>query len=268
MNVTTTEKELWETIRAEVTATANREPSLASFFHSNILSHPGLSSAIAHNLAEQLGSAVVSSLALRQVFESALADDSTTTAKVCRDILAYFDRDPACDQYAMPVLYFKGFRALQAHRITHWLWHNGRRELARYLQGRIAEVFSVDIHPAAQIGSGILVDHATGLVIGETAVVSDDVSMLHSVTLGGTGCETGDRHPKIRRGVLIAAGAKILGNIEIGEGAKIGAGSLVLEPVKPHTSVAGVPAKVVGKTREPMAALEMDQRFIDNGASS
>lgn len=265
--MSTSTNTLWQTIRSEAADTASREPALASFFHSNILSHLNLASALSYNLAEQLGNSVVSSLALRQVFEAALAADDSITEKSCQDLFAYVDRDPACDQYLIPMLYFKGFRALQAQRLAHWLWHHQRPELARYLQGRVAEMFDVDIHPAARIGGGVMIDHATGLVIGETAVVEDDVSMLHSVTLGGSGCGSGDRHPKVRRGVLIAAGAKVLGNIEIGEGAKIGAGSLVLESVPPHTTVAGVPAKVVGKPREALAALEMNQQLTGNDST-
>lgn len=264
MAVPGNEHKLWQIIRGEAESAARQEPALASFFHTNILSHTSLASAISHNLAEQLGNSVVSHLALRQVFEMALAGDQAIITSIYRDIVANVERDPACDQYSIPMLYFKGFRALQAYRMSHWLWHHDRRDLARYLQGRIAEVFAVDIHPAARLGSGLMIDHATGIVIGETTVVDDDVSMLHSVTLGGTGCRKGDRHPKIKCGVLIAAGSKILGDVQVGEGAKIGAGSLVLEPVAAHTTVAGVPAKLVGKTREDMAALEMDQKFISN----
>ena len=256
---------LWQIIRQEVADNARQEPALASFFHVSVLSHADLGSALSHNLADQLGNSVVSALALRQVLDCQMRFDPLIVEAASTDIQACFDRDPACDQYAMPLLYFKGFRALQAYRFGHSLWQRGNRELALYLQGRVSEMYGVDIHPAAEIGSGILIDHATGIVIGETAVVEDDVSMLHSVTLGGTGNETGKRHPTIRRGVLIAAGAKVLGNIEIGEGAKIGAGSLVLDPVPAHTTVAGVPARIVGRPSQQSPALTMDQQFMIDG---
>ena len=252
---------LWQEILAEAHVFSQDEPVLASFFHSAILSHDSLETALAYNLAEMLGNMAVSKLAIRQVFAEAFENDTRIGEKMQRDLVAYRERDPACDKYAMPLLYFKGFHALQVHRIAHYLWLNKRQALAVHLQSLCAEVFSVDIHPGAQIGGGVMVDHATGLVIGETAVVEDNVSMLHAVTLGGIGSDSGDRHPKIRSGVLIAAGAKILGNIEVGEGAKIGAGTLVLESVSPHTTVAGVPARVVGRPREAAPALEMDQRI-------
>ena len=251
---------LWQEIRDEVHGFSKSEPVLASFFHSAILSHHSLESALGYNLAEMLGNMALSKLAIRQVFSEALKNDGSIGVKMHRDLLAYHERDPACDKYAMPILYFKGFHALQIHRVAHYLWRNHRQQLASHLQSLCAEVFCVDIHPAAQIGGGIMIDHATGLVIGETAIVEDDVSMLHAVTLGGIGNESGDRHPKIRSGVLIAAGAKILGNIDIGEGATIGAGSLVLKPVSPYTTVAGVPARVVGRAREVSPVLEIDQR--------
>lgn len=180
------------------------------------------------------------------------------------DLSAVRLRDPAVDKYSTPLLYLKGFHALQAYRIGHWLWGEGRKALAVYLQNQISVSFGVDIHPAAQIGCGIMLDHATGIVIGETAIVENDVSILQSVTLGGTGKTCGDRHPKVREGVMIGAGAKILGNIEIGRGAKIGAGSVVLHPVPPHTTVAGVPARIVGKPTSDKPSLEMDQNFNGN----
>ena len=213
---------LWQDILAEARVFSNEEPVLASFFHSAILSHDSLASALGYNLAEILGNFALSKLAIRQVFAEALGADASIGEKMHRDLLAYRERDPACDKFAMPLLYFKGFHALQVHRVAHYLWLNKRKALAFHLQSLCAEVFSVDIHPGAQIGGGVMIDHATGLVIGETAVVEDNVSMPHAVTLGGIGNESGDRHPKIRSGVLIAAGAKILGNIEVGEGAKVG----------------------------------------------
>ena len=252
---------LWQAIVDEVQTHAVREPELASYFYDAVLSHTSLKEALAYNLALQLDSNILSAMTIRQVFAEALAADSEIIADMCSDLSAHVERDPACDQYSLPLLYFKGFHALQIYRIANWLWRNDRKHLALYLQNRVSEIFAVDIHPAAQIGSGIMVDHATGLVVGETTVIGDNVSMLHSVTLGGTGAQAGDRHPKIHCGVLIAAGAKILGNIDVGEGAKIGAGSLVLEPVPAHTTVAGVPAKIVGHPTEAEPAREMDQHI-------
>lgn len=258
---------LWQAINGEIRETSAREPALASYFHAAVLSHDSLESALAYGLSSLLGNEVISTLTLHQVIENGFHSDRELAVKMRRDLMAHYDRDPACNKFHIPLLYFKGFHALQVHRVANWLWHRGRRSMARYLQSRASELFAVDIHPAASIAGGLMIDHATGLVIGETAVVGEDVSMLHAVTLGGTGHETGDRHPKIGRGVLIAAGAKILGNIRVGEGAKIGAGSLVLESVEPHTTVAGVPARVVGQKLTSMPALDMDQS-INNGASN
>ncbi len=256
---------LWQVLRSEIDEVTRQEPALASYFHAAVLSHDTLESALAYSLAQLLGSEVVSSLSLYQVIEHGFAADARIGERMRRDLVAYYDRDPACDRYYMPLLYFKGFHALQAHRIAHWLWSDGRRPMALFIQSKVSEIFGVDIHPAAQIGGGIMIDHATGVVVGETAVIEDNVSMLHSVTLGGTGRETGDRHPKIRQGVLIATGAKILGNIEIGEGAKIGAGSLVIRTVPPHTTVAGVPGRVVGELLKTVPALDMDHRLNNGG---
>ncbi len=259
-----TDDTLWETIRSEVEVFAAQEPVLASVFYASVLSHDSLEAALAYNLAEQLGNTVLPDLSIHQVLTEAMADDAAIRERMRRDLTAYVERDPACDRYCLPLLYFKGFHALQVYRVSNWLWRHQRRALAMFLQSRVSEVFGVDIHPAADIGGGIMIDHATGLVIGETSVIGDNVSMLHSVTLGGTGAQAGDRHPKIRCGVLIAAGAKILGNIEVGEGAKIGAGSLVLDPVPPHTTVVGVPAKIVGRPKEQEPSREMDQRINGN----
>ena len=234
---------------------------LASFFHATILSHDSLQQALAFHLAEQLGNAVVSALVIHQVLSDAFTMSPEIIDQVRLDLNAYYDRDPACDHYSMPLLYFKGFQAIQLHRVSHWLWQQNRKPLALYLQNLVSERFSVDIHPGAKLGAGIMLDHATGLVIGETATVGDDVSILHSVTLGGSGCGSGVRHPQVQNGVLIAAGAKILGNVTIGECAKIGAGSLVLYDVAAHTTVAGVPARQVGKSATSQPALLMDQRF-------
>ncbi|MGK2913438.1 MAG: serine O-acetyltransferase [Porticoccaceae bacterium] len=241
---------LWGDIVTEVRATAAEEPVLASFLHATILNHRDLAAAVSFHLANKLHSDVTPALLLREVFADAFTSDPTIMGSMGCDIVATYQRDSACHNLSTPLLYFKGFHALAAYRVAHWLWHHGRRSLALVLQSRISLVFGVDIHPAARIGKGIMFDHATGIVIGETAVVDDCVSILQAVTLGGTGKETGDRHPKIHRGVLIGPGATILGNIHIGEGSKIAAASVVLTDIPPHSIVAGVPAKVVGTTRE------------------
>lgn len=238
---------VWQCIRDEVTSEIENEPLLASFFHATILKHKSMESALSFHLANKLDSPAMSALLLREVIEEALSKDRNIIRAVAYDLIAVRDRDSACDSLSVPFLYFKGFHALQAYRIGHWLWQQGRESLALFLQNRISVAFAVDIHPAAVIGKGIMLDHATGLVIGETAVVKDNVSIMQSVTLGGTGKEHGDRHPKVEEDVLISAGATILGNIRIGVGAKVGAGSVVLQDVPEHTTVAGVPAKVVGR---------------------
>jgi len=229
-----------------------------------VLNHDRLEEAVVHRIAQRLDSNVVSAESIRVAFQEALAAQPAIGEAMRCDIAAVYDRDPACDRHIEPVLYFKGFHAIETHRLAHWLWTNGRRDLALYLQARSSAVFQTDINPAAPMGRGIFFDHATGIVVGRTAVIGDNVSILQGVTLGGTGKEDGDRHPKVRHGVLIGAGAKVLGNIEIGEGARIAAGSVVLHPVAPYTTVAGVPAKVVGKvpTKEE-AARVMDQTFDD-----
>lgn len=255
---------IWETIRSEAAEGIWREPMLSSFLHTTILNHSSLADALCFQLASKLESVTLPALSLRDLMEEAHAADPEMVECARADIEAVRRRDPACRKYSQPLLYFKGFLALQAYRIAHHFWMQDRHHLALFLQSRISEAFAVDIHPAAQIGRGIFVDHATGVVIGETAVVEDNVSMLHGVTLGGTGKEWGDRHPKVRRGVLIAAGAKILGNIEIGEGAKIAAGAVVLKAVPPHTTVAGVPARAIGPAETDQPALDMDQDIGDS----
>lgn len=249
----------WQQIREEAREDAEREPVLAGFLHAAILDHDSLESALAAHLADRLAGVGVAPDALRGVFEEVLAGDASLGEAVRADLAAVRDRDPACARLSEPLLYLKGFHAIQTHRIAHVLWNTGRRGLAQFLQNRSSEVLGVDIHPAARVGKGIFLDHATGVVVGETAVIEDDVSLLQQVTLGGTGKQSGDRHPKVRAGVLIAAGAKILGNIEIGEGAKVGAGSVVLHDVPPHTTAVGVPARVVGSPEVDQPALEMDQ---------
>jgi serine O-acetyltransferase len=252
---------VWAQIRREAEEVARREPELATFIYSTILHHDTLEAAVVHRVSERLDSPEVSAELIRQAYADALENDPSIGTAFRADIVATVDRDPAANRLLEPVLYFKGFQAIQTHRLAHWLWGKGRKDFAYYLQSRSSAVFQCDINPNARIGRGIFVDHATGLVVGETAVIDDDVSMLHGVTLGGTGKEAGDRHPKIRRGVLIGAGAKILGNIEIGHCARIAAGSVVLKSVPHNTTVAGVPAKVIGEAGCPEPSRFMDQFF-------
>ena len=251
---------VWFDIRREAEEIVAAEPAMASFVHATVLNHDRLEDAVIHRVAQRLESNVVSAEVIRRAFGDALDADQELGEIMRCDIAAVFDRDPACERMIEPVLYFKGFHAIQIHRLAHWLWQSRRRDFALYLQSRSSAVFQTDIHPAVPMGRGIFLDHATGLVIGSTAVVEDNVSILQDVTLGGTGKESGDRHPKIRNGVLIGAGAKVLGNIEIGVASKIAAGSVVLHPVPPHSTVAGVPAKLIGRTDAEPARL-MDQLF-------
>ena len=264
----TTTDSLWQRIRTEAAKQASEEPILASFLHATILNHARLELALSFHLASQLATPDVSSLLLRKVIMEAFESDASIQTAVRADLQAVEDRDSACHELYIPFLYFKGFHALQTYRIAHWLWTTGRESLALFFQNRMSTTFSVDIHPAATLGQGILLDHATGLVIGETAVVGKNVSILQSVTLGGTGKDEGNRHPKIGDGVLISAGAKILGNICVGAGAKVGAGSVVLEDVPAHTTVAGVPAKIVGRPASDQPALEMEHDFCCDEASA
>lgn len=250
---------VWQALQDEARAEMAREPLLSSFYHATIVSHGSLRAALSYLLAEKLSDAVVSAVAMREIFETAYDSRPELIECACADLLAVYTRDAAVNDYSTVLLYLKGFHALQAYRVSHHMWSAGRQGLAKYIQSRMSAVLQVDIHPAAHIGRGVMFDHATGIVVGETCVIEDEVSILQSVTLGGTGKESGDRHPKIRAGVLIGAGAKILGNIEVGTGAKVGAGSVVLEAVAPHTTVAGVPAKVVACTQSEMPALDMDQ---------
>ncbi len=252
---------IWNEIKVEGRTLAECEPMLASFYHATLLKHDDLGSALSYMLANKLANPIVPAIAIREIIQDAYCHDPSMIVSAACDILAVRQRDPAVDKYSTPLLYLKGFHALQAYRIGHWLWSQERRALAVYLQNEISVSFAVDIHPAATIGRGIMLDHATGIVVGETAVIENDVSILQSVTLGGTGKTSGDRHPKIREGVMIGAGSKILGNIEVGRGAKIGAGSVVLQPVPPHTTAAGVPARIVGKSGSEKPSMEMDQHF-------
>ena len=249
--------------RLEAEEAASRDPALASFMMTAILNHDTLEQAVAHRVAERLDHRDAPSVLIRQSYEDALARDSSLGAAFRADLMAVLDRDPACLRLIEPLLYFKGFHALQTHRLAHAMLRSGRRDFALYLQSRASSVFGVDINPAARIGKGVFLDHATGLVVGETTVIEDDVSILQGVTLGGTGKETGDRHPKIRHGVLIGAGAKILGNIEIGHCARVAAGSVVLQPVPHNKTVAGVPARIVGEAGCAEPARDMNQILAD-----
>ena len=249
---------VWAALRNQASHVAGTEPGLASMLHAVILSHVDLAGALAYQIARKLGDQELRAMTLREICEDAYAADPGLIEAAQADLLAVFERDAACKGYLQPFLFFKGFQALQTHRIAHKLWGHGRDTLAYHLQSRVSELFQLDIHPAAQIGSGVFIDHGTGIVIGETAVVGDEVSMLHGVTLGGTGAQRGDRHPKIGRGVLIGAGAKVLGNIAIGEYAKIASGSVVLRPVPAHCTAAGVPARLVNcpTCKEPARSMD------------
>ncbi|HEX4740465.1 MAG TPA: serine O-acetyltransferase [Caulobacteraceae bacterium] len=236
---------VWSALRAEAQAVARDEPGLASLINAVILSHTDLAAALSYQLARKLGDQELRAMSLREVAQEAYATDPRIVADAEADLQAVYERDPACKGYIQPFLHFKGFQSLQTHRVAHWLWRRGRESLAFYMQSRMSELFQVDIHPAAEIGPGAFFDHGTGIVIGETAKVGRDVSMLHGVTLGGTGAERGDRHPKVGNGVLFGAGAKVLGNITIGDNAKIASGSVVLIPVPAGCTAAGVPARLV-----------------------
>lgn len=261
MSMVTSSPELWRSLQEEASLLSQKEPVLSSFYHTSILNHNGLASALSFHIASKLASDALPAISLRSLFEQLIVDEPAIVEAAFYDTLAYRERDPACDHYIMPFLYFKGFQALQAYRLAHALWRQQRQSLALFLQNRISTVFDVDIHPAAKIGQGIMIDHATGVVIGETSVIGNNVSLLHSVTLGGCGSASGERHPKVADGVMISTGAKLLGNIHIGEGAKIAAGSLVLTDVQPHTTVAGVPATVVGRPAVEQPSLEMNQQI-------
>jgi serine O-acetyltransferase len=252
---------LWETLRSEASRVTTEEPNLKHLVHDVILSRESLATALGARLARRLAREDMPRTAMEPLLSGVFETHSHIVNSAARDLLAMFERDPACFSPLEPLLFFKGFLALTTYRVSHQLWKDNRRWLALYLQSVASEAFAVDIHPAARIGCGILLDHATSFVVGETAIIEDDVSILHEVTLGGTGKETGARHPIIRSGVLIGAGAKILGRVEIGTGAKVGAGSVVLNDVPPHTTVAGVPAVVVGVSSEQNPAIEMNQKL-------
>jgi len=250
---------VWARVRQEAEDIARGEPELATFAYEHILNHDALESAVIHRVSQRLDHVDISGELIRQAYAQAIEDEPAIGDAFRADIVATVDRDPATTRFLEPVLYYKGFHAIQTHRLAHWLLGKGRKDFALYLQSRSSVVFQCDINPAARIGRGIFLDHATGLVVGETAVIEDDVSILHDVTLGGTGKEHEDRHPKIRHGVMIGAGAKILGNIEVGSCARIAAGSVVIKPVPNNVTVAGVPAKVVGEAGCPEPSRAMDQ---------
>lgn len=252
---------VWARIRAEAEEMTRAEPVMSSFLYNTILRHKTLEDVLSFHLAGKLECGAFDDKLLMELIRESFDTDPQIGPAARADIRAVCERDPAAAGHAATLLFFKGFQALTSHRVAHWYWTQGRRSLALFFQSRTSEVFGVDIHPAARIGCGILLDHATSFVAGETAVIEDNVSILHEVTLGGTGKTHGDRHPKVRQGVLIGAGAKILGNVEIGEGAKVGAGSVVLSDVPPHCTVVGVPAKVVGRPAEPQPALAMDHKI-------
>jgi serine O-acetyltransferase len=252
---------LWTRLRDEAAEAMAREPAFGGFIYATILHHDRLEEAICHRIAQRLMHPDVDAGLLYDTFDELLTESPELGDCFRADLTAVLDRDPACTRLIEPLLYFKGFHALQTHRFAHLLWKAGRRDFAFYLQSQASRVFSIDIHPAARIGRGIFIDHGHAIVIGETAVVGDDVSMLHGVTLGGTGKDQGDRHPKIENGVLLGAGAKVLGNIRIGACSRVAAGSVVLQDVPPRKTVAGVPARIVGESdcRDPSRT--MDQMF-------
>ena len=250
---------VWRRISEEAVDAIRAEPLLGGLIHSGLLHHSTIERALAYRFSLKLASGEMSEQILRELADEAYEADPEIGAAARSDLMAVYERDPACHRFMQPILFFKGYQAVQAYRIGHWLWRTGRHDLAYFVQMRVSEAFGVDIHPAARIGKGIMIDHAHSIVIGETAVVGDNVSMLHSVTLGGSGKEDGDRHPKIGDGVLIGAGAKVLGNIHVGRCSRIAAGSVVLADVPHNTTVAGVPARVVGKAGCAQPALTMDQ---------
>jgi serine O-acetyltransferase len=255
---------VWAALRNEAAHAAQTEPSLASLLHSTILKHDDLAAALSYQLARKLGDQELRAMGVREIAEEAYANDPSLIAHAEADLRAVFERDPACKGYLQPFLFFKGFLSLETHRIAHWLWRQNRETLAFYLQSRESEMFGVDINPATRIGSGVFIDHGTGIVIGETAVIGDDVSMLQGVTLGGTGAERGDRHPKIGKGVLLGAGATVIGNITIGDYAKVASGAVVLKPVPPGCTAVGVPARLVNCPTCEAPARTMDHTLAED----
>jgi serine O-acetyltransferase len=263
LEVVAARSDTWAQLRAAARETAAAEPHLASQMNAVILSHTDLAAALGFQIARKLGDAELGAMSVREICRDAFEADPAIVAAAEADLRAVAERDPAIKSLLQPFLYFKGFQALQGYRVAHWLWTQGRESLAFHFQSRMSELFQVDIHPAAKLGSGLFLDHGTGIVIGETAVVGDDVSMLHAVTLGGTGAQRGDRHPKIGKGVLLGAGAKVLGNITVGDYAKVASGSVVLKPVPAGCTVAGVPARLVNCPTEQTPARTMDHTLAD-----
>jgi serine O-acetyltransferase len=252
---------VWDQICHEARRATEDEPLMGGFLHACILHHKNLEKALSYRIAAKLASNEMSMVVVREIVEEAYAEDPDLVHAARADLVAIYERDPACHRLLQPILYFKGYQAMQAYRVGHHLWMKGKRDLAYFIQMRVSEIFGVDIHPAARIGQGIMIDHAHSVVIGETAVVGDNVSMLHSVTLGGTGKEEEDRHPKIGDGVLIGAGAKVLGNIKVGKCSRIAAGSVVLEDVPPCKTVAGIPARIVGEAGCDQPSISMNHMF-------
>ena len=257
---------LWKEMELEAQELARAEPRLASSLHASIIGHGSLSSCLSFLLSNKLSSATLLPVHLQALIDEVYDEHDEVTRACFRDLEAVRDRDPACSTYSQCLLFYKGFLAVQAQRVAHCLWEDGRKPLATLLQSRISDVFHVDIHPGARIGAGIFVDHATGVVIGETAVIGENCSLLHGVTLGGSGLGTGVRHPQLGNGVLIGASATVLGNVKLGNGAKIGAGSVVTADVPDGATAVGVPARVLPtrgkKGKEVEAALEMDHQSV------
>lgn len=250
---------VWNRITQEAEDAVQAEPLMGGLLHACVLHHASLEKALSYRFSAKLQSNEMSQIILRDIADEAYLDDPSIVEAARADLMAIFDRDPACHRLLQPLIFFKGFQAVQAYRVANWLWRTGRKDLSYFVQMRVSEIFGVDIHPAARIGKGIMIDHAHSIVIGETAVVGDNVSMLHSVTLGGTGKQEEERHPKIGDGVLIGAGAKVLGNIKVGHCSRIAAGSVVLAEIPPCKTVAGVPAKIVGEAGCDQPSVSMDQ---------
>jgi serine O-acetyltransferase len=255
---------VWDQITEEARQAVSDEPLIGGFVHACILHHKSIEKALSYRIAAKLASNEMSMVVVREIVEEAYAKSPDLVAAARADLVAVYERDPACHRLAQPILYYKGYQAVQAYRVAHFLWTEGHKDLAYFFQMRVSEIFGVDIHPAARIGRGIMIDHAHSVVIGETAVVGDNVSMLHSVTLGGTGKEEEDRHPKIGDGVLIGAGAKVLGNIRVGKCSRIAAGSVVLKDVPPCKTVAGIPARIVGEAGCDQPSVSMNHMLIYN----
>jgi len=262
--MTIEESTVWQLVRKEAELGRDREVSLSKLYREAILGHSSFSRALSFILSDKLACINTSSCDLDKVFEESFAESPALISYAISDLNAVLDRDPACDSYLLPLLFFKGFHGLQVHRVSNYLWNQGREHMALLLQSLSSLVFGIDIHPAATIGSGIQFDHATGIVIGETCVIGDNVTIMQNVTLGGTGNEVGDRHPKVDHHVLISAGAIVLGNIHLGAGAKIAAGSVVLKDVAPHTTVAGIPAKTVGNPKSSSPAHDLSHNILDD----